>query len=50
MTSDVDVVARLLDKLLPLVAPRDSVVLVHVIDETVQDGIADETADTQQVM
>ena len=46
---DLDKVCRMLDRLLPLVSPRDTVVLVHVLDESLEDVIAGETEDTEQV-
>ncbi|CAM9103019.1 unnamed protein product [Ectocarpus sp. 6 AP-2014] len=42
-------VSHMLDKLLPLVSPRDSVVLVHIVDESAEDVIAGEVADIEQV-
>lgn len=38
-----------LDRLLPLVSPGDSVVLIHIVDESVEDMIAGETVDGDQV-
>ncbi|CAM9818079.1 unnamed protein product, partial [Laminaria digitata] len=49
VTADLRKVCRMLDKLLPLVSPRDSVVLVHVIDESLEDIIAGETEDIEQL-
>ena len=43
VTSDLRKVCRMVDKLLPLVSPRDSVVLVHIVDENLEDIIAGET-------
>lgn len=40
VTADIDKAAYMLDKLLPLVAPRDFVELIHVVDENVE-GIID---------
>lgn len=49
VTADLDKVSRMLDRLLPLVSPRDSVVLLHIMDESVEDVIAGETEDEEQV-
>lgn len=50
MTSDLEKVSHMLDKLLPLVSPRDSVVLIHIVDESAEDVIAGEVADIEQVL
>lgn len=50
MTSDPGKVSHMLDRLLPLVSPRDSVVLIHIVEETVEDVIAGETEDMEQVL
>lgn len=39
----------MLDRLLPMVSPRDSVVLIHILDESLEDVIAEETEDVEQV-
>ena len=44
-----DKVSHTLDRLLPLVSPGDSLVLVHIVDENVEDMIAGETVDAEQV-
>lgn len=49
VTSDLDKVSGMLDKLLPLMCPRDSVVLLHIVDESVEDVIAGETEDVEEV-
>lgn len=49
VTSDLRKVCRMVDKLLPLVSPRDSVVLVHIVDENLEDIIAGETEDIDKV-
>ena len=50
VTSDLRKVCRMLEKLLPLVSPQDSVVLVHIVDESLEDVIAGETEDIDQVL
>lgn len=50
VTADLDKVSRMLDRLLPLVSPQDSVVLLHIMDESVEDVIAEETEDAEQVL
>ncbi|CAM9532778.1 unnamed protein product [Ectocarpus sp. 13 AM-2016] len=42
-------VSHMLDELLPLVSPRDSVILTHIVDESAEDVIAGEVADIEQV-
>lgn len=49
VTANVDKVVYMLDRLLPMVSPRDSVVLIHIVDESMEDIIADETEDVEQV-
>lgn len=41
VTADINKAAYMLDKLLPLVAPRDFVELIHVVDEKKMGGIID---------
>lgn len=48
VTADLDKTAYMLDKLLPLVAPRDFVELIHVVDENVEDNIAGGMTDVEQ--
>lgn len=38
-----------LDRLLPLVSPGDSLVLIHIVDESVEDMIAGEMVDADEV-
>ncbi len=49
VTSDVYKVSYMLDRLLPLVSPRDSVVLIHIVDESAEDLVAGETVDADEV-
>ncbi|CAM9456623.1 unnamed protein product [Ectocarpus fasciculatus] len=42
-------VSHMLDRLLPLVSPRDSVVLIHIVDESAEDVIAGEVVDIEHV-
>lgn len=50
VTSDVYKVSYMLDRLLPLVSPRDSVVLIHIVDESAEDMVAGETVDADEVL
>ena len=49
VTSDLDKVSHTLDRLLPLVSPGDSLVLIHIVDESAEDMIAGEMVDAEQV-
>lgn len=50
VTADLRKVSYMMDKLLPLVRPRDSMVLIHIVDEVVEDEVAGEEADVEQVL
>lgn len=50
VTSDLDKVSHTLDRLLPLVSPRDSVVLIHIVDECAEDVLAGDMVDVEEVM
>lgn len=49
VTADLDKVSHTLDRLLPLLSPGDSLVLVHIVDENAEDLLAGESVDAEQV-
>ncbi|CAM9568470.1 unnamed protein product [Pylaiella littoralis] len=49
VTSDLQKASHTLDRLLPLVLPRDSVVLIHIVDECAEDALAGEEVDVEKV-
>lgn len=49
VTSDLDKVSYTLERLLPLISPRDSLVLIHIVDECVEDVLAGDMVDVEQV-